>query len=264
MTELSLNWTQFQGGPGYALALHCGLAHCGAWHGVSRHLTDQVTIWAPDLPGHGRSADWDGTGDVNHRILEALAPMVLPGTHLIGHSYGAVLALRLAQELSDRVASLTLIEPVLFAAARQDAPDDFAVYSAKAAPFARAMEDGDWLQAARKFTSLWGAGDAWEALAEAQRQRMTRQMRLIAASQSCLLEDSLNILRPGGPEACEMPVLLVRGGATDTILENVHAALMARLPNARETVIEGAGHMVPISHPDQVGPAISGHIGSAL
>ncbi|MCH2094812.1 MAG: alpha/beta hydrolase [Rhodobacteraceae bacterium] len=264
MTQLPINWMQFKGGPGHAVALHCGLAHGGAWHGVAGHLTDQVTVRAPDLPGHGRSPDWDGQGDVAHRIIDAISSSILPNTHLIGHSFGAVLALRLAQILPERVTSLTLIEPVLFAAARINDPEAFAAYEQRAAPFAEAIKKNAWEDAARKFTGLWGTGERWESLPLEQRDRMTRQMRMIAGSQSCVMEDSLQMLDPNALATCRMPVLLMRGQATDPILSAIQTALLAKLPNARETVIAGAGHMVPISHPDQVGPVIGRHIVSAF
>jgi pimeloyl-ACP methyl ester carboxylesterase len=71
-----------------------------------------------DLPGHGQSADWDGHGDYGRRTAEVAATFYTEPLHLIGHSFGAVTALRLALAAPEGVRSLTLIEPVLFAAAR--------------------------------------------------------------------------------------------------------------------------------------------------
>jgi pimeloyl-ACP methyl ester carboxylesterase len=69
-----------------------------------------------DLPGHGRSAPWAGTD--YHSDATAVAAALLHGpTHIIGHSFGATVALRLAVERPDLVSRVTLIEPVMFAAA---------------------------------------------------------------------------------------------------------------------------------------------------
>ena len=55
-----VHWTTM-GAEGSAptLALHCALAHSGAWQALVQALRDRLSVVAPDLPGHGRSADWD-------------------------------------------------------------------------------------------------------------------------------------------------------------------------------------------------------------
>jgi len=157
-----LRWQSFGAGPRRAVALHCSLAHGGAWTAVGDRL-DGVALAAPDLPGHGRSPDWDGRGDYHDRAtgeVAALMDEIGPGValDLIGHSFGATVALRLALERPDRVRSLVLIEPVLFAAARDGAPAVLADHLARAAPFRAALAGGDAAAAARLFHAEWGQG----------------------------------------------------------------------------------------------------------
>ena len=84
---------------------------------MAKRLGDAPDMLAMDLPGHGRSPDWDRAVDF-HDQATAMARAVLPeGAHVVGHSFGATVALRLALEGAP-VRSLTLVEPVLFAAAR--------------------------------------------------------------------------------------------------------------------------------------------------
>lgn len=45
-----------KGGARPVVALHCSLAHAGAWSGLVDHLSG-VTVTALDQPGHGRAAD---------------------------------------------------------------------------------------------------------------------------------------------------------------------------------------------------------------
>ena len=46
------------GGPEMVL-LHCSLAHGGAWNGVIEQLSGKFKMFAPDLPGQGKSQDWN-------------------------------------------------------------------------------------------------------------------------------------------------------------------------------------------------------------
>jgi pimeloyl-ACP methyl ester carboxylesterase len=57
--------------------------------------------------------------DFEAQALE-VAALLRPGDHLIGHSYGGVVALLAALHAAPILASLTLVEPVAFAVAAQD------------------------------------------------------------------------------------------------------------------------------------------------
>lgn len=46
------------------LALHCFLAHSGAWSGLAERL-EGVTLTAIDQIGHGKAAPWDGVVDLH-------------------------------------------------------------------------------------------------------------------------------------------------------------------------------------------------------
>ncbi|WP_244437622.1 alpha/beta fold hydrolase [Roseivivax isoporae] len=248
------------------LFLHCALAHSGAWKGVAERLSDRIDAVAPDMPGHGRSADWDGTGDL-HDVVTGIAGSFLDdgslGTpvHLVGHSFGGTVALRLAEAHPDRVASLTLVEPVLFAAARGHAPEAFAGHVAEFGPIRAAFDAGRREEAARIFTTLWGdPARGWDDLSAAQRAALGAGMAYVLATDGALMEDSRGLLAPGRPEAVTAPTLLIRGAETRPVVAGIHAGLEARLPNAREVVVPQAGHMVPITHPDAVAGALSGQI----
>lgn len=107
---------RFKKRPRRAVAIHCTQAHGGAWRGVARCLADCLTILAPDMPAHGKSGDWDFTGNLHNITYAALLPLVQnEPVDLIGHSFGATIALRMAVEVPDQIRSLTLIEPVYFA-----------------------------------------------------------------------------------------------------------------------------------------------------
>ena len=248
----------FGHGPRAALALHCTLAHAGAWRGLGTALADRFTVTAIDLPGHGKSPPWAGAGDLHDAYTAQAATCLTKPVDLIGHSFGATVALRLAIEHPDLVRSLTLIEPVLFAAARLDAPDEVAAHLVEAQPYMDALEAGDMTLAARLFNRLWGDGTRWDDIRASAREYMSDRMFLVPLQSRAIFEDSAQLLSPERIARASMPSLLVSGNDSPTVAHAINAALARRLPDARELTVDGAGHMVPLTHPEVVAEAIRG------
>lgn len=253
-----------EGGARPMLALHCSLAHAGAWSGLADRLSG-VTITALDQPGHGRSADWDGVEDIHDlttRIALELAGSIGGGgpVDLMGHSFGGTVALRIALERPDLVRSLVLVEPVIFAAARAVDDPAYAPFRADHLAVAQAVAEGRRAAAMTAFNDSWGTGVALADLPERQRHYMTDRIHLIAAQNDALLDDSAGLLRPGGLEAIKVPVLLVEGADSPPVIDAVHRALVRRMPHAVRVAVPGAGHMVPITHPDAVAAAVQAHL----
>jgi pimeloyl-ACP methyl ester carboxylesterase len=247
---LRLHLRRFGQGGRLTLALHPSLAHGGAFRGLAAQLPGR-TFLCPDLPGHGESPDWDGLADLHDVTTQAVQALLqeLGPVDLIGHSFGGTVALRLAMAQPALVQTLTLVEPVLFAAAPQAARDALA---ASLAPYATALAAGDLRAAAAAFQAVWGAGVPLAALPQAQQDSIARRIPLVAASNPALSDDTAGLLCPGALESLHMPVTLIRGADSPTIVAAIHAALMARIPQASDRTVPGAGHMLPITHPDQI------------
>lgn len=253
---LRIHWRSFGNGPAEALLLHCGLGQSGMWKAVAEQLAPACRMTAPDLPGHGRSAPFPPDKDVHDVAFTAMQPFVGPASrvHLVGHSFGATVALRLALCDPGRVASLTLIEPVFFAAARAGA--NFASHRAAEETFFRVYATGDRLAAAECFNRLWGGGVPWDSFPPRVQATMAEGMPFVVGTEPSLWQDCHGMLAPGGLEGLDCPVALVRGSQTVPVIADVHAGLLQRLPNARETVIPDAGHMLVITHAVPVAQAV--------
>lgn len=249
---ITVHTRSFGSGPRPALALHCSLGHGGSWRKVAGCLDRIATLTAMDLPGHGDSGDWDGVEDLHGLATEMARGLLGPRQDLIGHSFGATVALRLAVEAPERVRTLTLIEPVFFAAALQEDRDGAEAALADTVPYAQALAARDIDRAAQLFNGVWGEDTPWAEIPEATRRYITQRMPLILGQAPMLFEDNAGLLAPGRLERATMPCLILQGDRTAPVVNLIHTALEKRLPQARRRTIIGAGHMAPMTHPEAV------------
>lgn len=94
-------------------------------------LSQQLEYWQPvqqellrsciavDLRGHGESQDFDLSSDfsvdrVSQDIIELMDSLRIPSAHIVGHSWGASIALRFAVTAPHRTQSCTLIDGGVF------------------------------------------------------------------------------------------------------------------------------------------------------
>lgn len=241
------------------LAFHCTMAHSGAWRGVSAAMPE-VTITAPDMLSHGRSRDWDRHGsDYLTHMVPLVEPLLDRPMDVVGHSFGGLIALNLAARRPDRVRSLTLVEPVFFAVAREDRPDMMATHDADAGPYIAALKARDFELGARLFNRMWTEGKAhWDDMPEPTRKAMARGVQVVADCAPSTMWDQSGMLRPEVLERVKMPTLILTGGESHPIMRVVANGLMRRLPNATAHRIRGAGHMLPITHPYETAQELRG------
>lgn len=241
------------------LALHCSLAHGGAFAALAQNLPDHE-LQAPDLIGHGKAPYWDHTTDYHAATTaQALATIGEP-THLIGHSFGGTVALRLAIEHPNLVRSLTLIEPVFFAAARAAHDPAWDSFIADHQQFGALVASDDKTAAARQFHAIWGGDAGFDSLPARMQTYIADRIHLITAPWNVLLDDAPGLLTPGRLEALTMPVLLLEGDQSPPIINAITQALKARIPQAKSEQINGAGHMLPITHAGEVADHIRAHL----
>lgn len=229
-----------------------------AFDPMARRLGGRVDLTAFDLPSHGRSGAWQpADGEDYHTTVTRMAEGLLGEgpVDLIGHSIGATVALRLAVAAPGRVRSLTLIEPVLFAASRSGHSLDDELAALAAA--------GKIEAAARLFLGIWGAPGGFEALPRSLQQAAVELMPLVLETDSALSADVHGILRPGGLEAVRAPSLLIAGADSPAVVGEIFDTLAARLPDARRATVPGAGHMAPVTHPAEVSALVADNLDRA-
>lgn len=101
-------------GPRTIVLLHGFGGSHRVWTSVQDALSDNATVIAYDLPGHGASLSWPDAGAAKvavRAVVEDLSSRGLGKVHLVGHSMGGAVATLIASGEPASVASLTLLAP---------------------------------------------------------------------------------------------------------------------------------------------------------
>src|SRR4249919_2913801 len=112
-------------GPG-VVCVHSNASTSGQWRALMDVLAPRFHVLAPDSYGSGKSPDWLSDRVISLRDEVALIDPVLARAGsplaLVGHSYGAAIALIAALSDPARVRVMALYEPTLFALLGAEAP----------------------------------------------------------------------------------------------------------------------------------------------
>ena len=180
--------------------------------------------------------------------------------HLIGHSYGGAVALHIARTRPEMLRSLTLIEPSAFHLLRGgDAIDAAALreITEVAAQAKCALLSGDYLGGFGRFVDYWSGPGSWAAMPADRREGFARQLAKVTLDFHAILGEPAEL-----EDVWHMttPTLLVQGGCTKLPSRCVVHRLRAALPEATFRVVQGAGHMLPVTHRDQVNALVAAHL----
>jgi pimeloyl-ACP methyl ester carboxylesterase len=234
------------------LLLHGSASAAVMWAPAIDALKPKFRVAAPDLIGYGRTESWvdghDFSADDELRLLEPLLPRDAL-VHVVGHSYGGLVALHLA--LAGRIAlrSLTLIEPVaFFLLPHAGAHDAWAEIRALGDGYAAGISAGETEAALRQFIDYWAGRGAWDAMDETLRAQIRRSARKI------VLDFQVAFTDPGieAVRALKCPVRVLSGGRTRAPTRRIASFLADALPSAKLEVVADANHLLPVTHPDMV------------
>ena len=245
-------------GPG-VVCIHSNASSSSQWRGLMDQLSGRFRVFAPDSLGAGKSPPWPAAASVclsdEVALLEPVFAMAGDPFFLVGHSYGASVALVAALAHPERVRALAVYEPTLFSLLEQEAPGGEAAQGIRAAAqdAAAAIDAGDASAAARRFIDYWMGSGSWDLMPPARQAPVAASMVNIRGWASALFG------QPTPLEAfrtLDIPVLCMVGARSPASSLGVARLLAQILPRVRTHEFANLGHMGPVTHPDVVNDEI--------
>jgi pimeloyl-ACP methyl ester carboxylesterase len=244
-----------------AILLHSSGSSGRQWRRLADALVERKhVVVVPDLTGHGASAAWPADAPFHfHRDVEevvALLDAQSEPAHVVGHSYGGLIALQATMRRPAKVRSLAVYDPVAFGALDR-ARDADVVAQMNDVRRAFELSEAEFVEA---FVDFWGGPGAWHALREEVRAEMRRTAFVVRAGVSSL---ALDETPAHAYSVFTGPALLMRGQSSPVPARRVIERLAEAMARAHVVDVDGAAHFGPITHAAATNAFILEHIARA-
>ena len=207
----------------------------------------------PDLPGAGRSPTPAQRITVE-MLVDTLADMLrhlgVQRAHVVGHSFGTLVAQHLAAKHPRLAASLTLFGPII-------EPQDAARERLKARAATARQEGMAFVADQLVDGSLSGATRNENPLAIAYLRETHMRQDREGFARTC---EALAAAGKADHRLIDCPALVVTGDEDGVGPPSVARDLGERLKNARTVVVERCGHWTPLEKPRECSRLISGFL----
>jgi pimeloyl-ACP methyl ester carboxylesterase len=260
LTRLPLPYFREAGeGPG-VVCLHSNASSSGQWRSLMEFLAPRFHVLAADSYGAGQSPAWPTDAPLRlsdeAALLEPVFTRAGSPFALVGHSYGAAVALIVALATPHRVSALALYEPTIFRLLDVESPPPNEADGIRfgVACAAAALDAGYPDRAAGYFVDYWAGQGAWARTPESQRMRIVAAIVNIREWAGALFSEPTPLRAFG---ELDIPVLYMVGRDSPASSRGVARLLTRVLPRVEVVEFEGLGHMGPVTHPHIVNDTIS-------
>jgi pimeloyl-ACP methyl ester carboxylesterase len=243
------------------VCLHSSMSHGGQWRALANRLENDFDVLTPNLLGYsGANDDFDRQlrlEDEVQAVMQEIGKVGRP-VHLVGHSFGGAVSLRLASMYPERIASLTVYEPVWFSLLFENGMSDAETTEIHRIQKSLASDTQfGRLRGAQEFINYWAGGDGWSYLSTDQQSRLASLSSKVAAEFGALMA--------AGPATQELgklniPVRLLCGTNTRDTARRISELLAEIVPGVEYCRLDGMAHMAPVTNADDVNPLIVDHI----
>lgn len=211
------------------------------------HSVSRRHHWPGPMPAAGERYTYDLHRDDAVALLNQLEGPV----HLVGHSYGAGVALLAALQAPERLATLTLIEPAfgsLLPEAGAGLAEERALRAAALTQVRMLVAAERHVEAAEHFID-WAQGGAggFAKLPE----HIRRGLHENAPTLGPTIAGSQPDVSPAVLRGIKVPTLVVNGDQTRGYYRLIGEVTVASIPRARLAKLPGCGHMTIVEAPSE-------------
>jgi len=243
-------------GPAVVL-LHSSLSSARQWQYLVNLLKADFTVINFDILGYGKAEKVQDSDnyDLNvetGRIKQVLQQVIGKAPyHLVGHSCGGAIALKLAVEMPDKLLSLALFEPVAFHLLAKGSPQ-----RQEAEDFKTRVFIDDAYLAAEIFTNFWNKPGFFRALPKKMQDLMAADIAKVNLDFKGLVAESYTL---ADLSVISCRSLLMHGSESPQLSRHLSQIITRALPAVSEQGFT-TGHMGPVSHSEEIHPAIADFI----
>jgi pimeloyl-ACP methyl ester carboxylesterase len=249
-----------QAGAGPAVVLvHSSVSGARQWRRLMDDLKGDFHVRAVNLFGYGKTPPWlnarPQTLDDQARVVEAAIPAGAEDVCLVGHSFGATVAMKAAARLGPRVRKLVLFETNPFYLLQQAGRDAaFAEIKALCDLMRDCAARNDWETAAERFGDYWGGAGTWAATPADRRAAFMQALRPNLFEWDAVMNETTSV----ADWASLLPraTLLISDPNTVLPIREIEALFRQAAPGWYYQHIKGGGHMAPLTAPQLVNPLI--------
>lgn len=258
MQQLEPFFREVGTGPG-VVCVHANASTSGQWRALMDLLAPKFRVFAPDSYDSGKGPHWPSDRIIRLRdeveLIEPVLARAGAPLALVGHSYGAAVALIAALANPGRVRALALYEPTLFALldAEKPAPNEADGIRTAVAEAGVALDAGNQDAAAERFIDYWMGSGSWGQTPEQRKAPIAASMANVRRWGHALFTEPTPL---GAFRSLDVPVLCMVGKRSTRSAHAVARLLAQALPQVELVEFEDLGHMGPITHPDPVNQAI--------
>ena len=241
--------------------LHSGVGSAGEWKQVFSFWPEGYRLVAIEAyrdgtgPGVARSRSLDDYADQVHAVAEHVGACV----HLVGFSWGGATGLRVAAAAPELVDSLAVIEPEAYALLRTQNTEAYAQIAGLRDRWRTHVRAGRWYEAYEEFIDFYNGPGSFARWPAPRRETFLAVQQATGDLWDVLFDDRL--LRLDALATMTAPVHVIEGSQTSAVDHAICEVIRRHAPHAQHTLINGAGHMIPLTHPEPLTRALLTGIG---
>jgi lipase len=228
--------------------LHSGVGSAGEWKQVFSLWPDGDRLVAVDAYRNGAEPGRPGgrTLDDYADQVYAVAEHVGEPLRLVGFSWGGATALRVAAAAPQVVDALAVVEPEAYALLRTQDADAYGAICALRDRWREHVRTGRWYEAFEAFIDFYNAPGAFARWPAARRDAFLAAQEARGDLWDVLFDEER--LDPDALARIQADVHVVEGSRSSSVDRAICDVVLRHVPHPDHTVIDGAGHMMPLTH----------------